>query len=169
MMSIITIGKIKGFIDYREILNYIKQKFDINVKEYITKDILSKINKEQANEYFDDNICYKYSGFIIFKYNNKTIPIFYSYTNVNVSDSHLDNILLSEITTVMSFYNDNNVNIIKQIVAHFGGGWLDENSCDDISFYPIELNFDNTIKPVKYVTMQEIYDKFGCNVVIKDK
>ena len=58
--------------------------------------------------------------------------------------------------------------IIKELVAYFGGGWIDENDCDDEEYYPIELNNDGSVKPVKYVTMNDIYEKFGCVVIIKD-
>lgn len=59
----------------------------------------------------------------------------------------------------------NSVDIMKELVAHFGGGWIDENDCDDKEYYPVELNVDKSIKPVQYVTMNDIYEKFG-NVVI---
>jgi len=116
------------------------------------------------------------TNIVVLLFLNIIIPIFYNYSNINIfedlsyySNLHLENMVLSETTTIISFCDTDNVDIIKQMIAHFGGGWLDENNCDDISFYPIELNVDSTIKPVKYVTMKEIYDKFGCIVVIKDK
>lgn len=58
---------------------------------------------------------------------------------------------------------------MKEIVAHFGGGWVDENDCDDKEYYPIETNPDRSIRPVQYVTMEEIYEKFGSVVVIVGK
>ena len=57
--------------------------------------------------------------------------------------------------------------IIKEIVAHFGGGWIDENDCDDEDYYPIELNVDGSIKQVQYITMEDVYEKFGSVVIIK--
>ena len=59
--------------------------------------------------------------------------------------------------------------IAKEIIAHFGGGWIDENDCDDKLFYPIETNPDGSIKPVQYVTMEDVYEKFGSVVVITEK
>ena len=56
--------------------------------------------------------------------------------------------------------------LVSCIVAHFGGGWIDENDCDTKEYYPIELNPDGNIKPVQYVTMNDIYEKFGSVVVI---
>ena len=64
---------------------------------------------------------------------------------------------------------NSSVEIIKDIVTHFGGGWIDEDDCDSEDYYPIESNPDGSIKPVIKVTMQDIYDKFGGIVVITDK
>lgn len=55
----------------------------------------------------------------------------------------------------------NSVEIAREIVAHFGSDWIDENDCDDKSYYLVETNPDGSIKPVQYVTMEEIYEKFG--------
>lgn len=65
-------------------------------------------------------------------------------------------------------YWGNSIEIIKEIVAHFGGGWVDENDCDDKEYYPIEVNTDGSVKPIKYVTMKDIYEKFGSVVVITE-
>jgi len=58
-MSIEIVGKIKGFVSHKEIFNYIKQKFDINVKEFVTREDckpLSEINfKYQINEHSDND------------------------------------------------------------------------------------------------------------------
>jgi hypothetical protein len=58
------------------------------------------------------------------------------------------------------------VEIIKDIVTHFGG-WIDENDCDDKEFYPILKNEDGNIKPIIYITKEELYEKFGGIVIIK--
>ena len=44
-----------------------------------------------------------------------------------------------------------------------------KNDCDDKLFYPIETNPDGSIKPVQYVTMEDVYEKFGSVVVITEK
>lgn len=68
-------------------------------------------------------------------------------------------------------YNGNyteSVEIIKEIVAHFGGGWVDDNDCDDdpyYPYYPVVTNVNGNIKPVRYVTMEEIRKVFGNNVL----
>ena len=72
----------------------------------------------------------------------------------------------SETTYLSLGYWGSSIEIIKEIVAHFGGGWIDENDCDDKEYYPIELDVDGNIKPVQYVTMNDIYEKFGSVVVI---
>ena len=76
--------------------------------------------------------------------------------------------VLHETTTISLGRDKNSVDIIKTLVAQFGGGWIDENDCDDNDFYPIEMDADGNIKPVIYVTMEEIYEKFGGVVIIKE-
>ena len=60
------------------------------------------------------------------------------------------------------------VEIITELVAQFGGGWVDNNDCDSEEYYPVELNVDGSIKPVIVITRQELYDKFGGIVIIKE-
>lgn len=74
----------------------------------------------------------------------------------------------SETTFISLSYYGSSVEIIKEIVAHFGGGWVDDNDCDDYPYYPVAINVDGNIEPVRYVTMEEIRKVFGNNVVIKE-
>ena len=72
-------------------------------------------------------------------------------------------------TTYLSLgFWGNSVEIMKEIIAHFGGGWIDENDCDDKTYYPIMINEDGSIKPVQYITMNDIYEKFGSVVIITE-
>ena len=45
---------------------------------------------------------------------------------------------------------------MKEIIAHFGGGWIDEDDCDDKEYYPVKGEKDENIQPVKYVTMGQL-------------
>lgn len=76
--------------------------------------------------------------------------------------------VLSETTYISLGFWGSSVEIIKEIVSYFGGGWVDENDCDDKEYYPIEVNTDGSIKPIQYVTMNDIYEKFGSVVVITE-
>ena len=72
--------------------------------------------------------------------------IYYSYWNVNTFDlipyyqldypDRLDLILMAamETTYISMNYNKENVEIMKSICKHFGG-WIDENDCDNETYY----------------------------------
>ena len=177
-MSVDTHGKIKGFIRHEEILNFIRQKWDKDATDDVKKRITCPISecdwKYKINEHSEDNEnWYSVHGFICFKYNDEDRMLFYNYSNLNsyenlefYSKHNLREMVETETTYLSLGYWGSSVEIIKEIVAHFGGGWIDENDCDDKEYYPIELNEDGSIKPVEYVTMEDIYEKFGRVVVI---
>ena len=177
-MSVDTHGKIKGFVRHEEILNFIRQKWDKDARDTVEKRIdcpMSECNwKYKVNEHSEDNEnWYTICGFICFKYNDEDRMLFYSYENLNhyenldfYSKHNLRDMVETETTYLSLGCCGSSVEIIKEIIAHFGGGWIDENDCDGKEYYPIELNPDKNIKPVQYVTMNDIYEKFGSVVVI---
>lgn len=64
--------------------------------------------------------------------------LFYSYENLNhyenlefYSKCNLKNMVETETTYLSLGYWGDSVEIIREIVAHFGGGWIDENNYDD--------------------------------------
>ena len=179
-MGVDTHGKIKGFIRHEDILNFIRQKWDKNARYGIEKSIVCPLSecdwKYIINEHSEDSEnWYTISGFICFKYNDEDRMLFYTYQNINSHDNmkyylehNLRDMVESETTFLSLGYWGSSVEIIKEIVAYFGGGWIDENDCDDKEYYPIELRVDGSIKPVKYVTMNDVYEKFGSVVVITE-
>lgn len=175
-MGVETEGRLLGYIKPEEVLNLIKQKYDKNavscVKYYsygLDKD------KEWIQERYDNSgKRLTWSGFINFKDGEEDRSIFYCYTNHNsyenlgfYSEYGLEDMVKAQTTYISMGYHESSVDIIKSIVTEFGG-WIDESNWDDEEYYPIIKNEDGTIKPVFYVTMEEIYDKFG-GVVIIDK
>lgn len=180
-MGLDTKGKIKGFIRYEEIINFIRQKYDKNVTNDIKKTVYRPISeiewKYRVNEHSEDNENeYSISGRIDFNYHGEQRSMFYAYDNVNsyenldyYSELGLKDMVLAETTYISFGCWGSSVEIAKEIVSHFGGGWIDENDCDDKPYYPIETNPDGSIKPVQYVTMEEIYEKFGSVVIITEK
>ena len=179
-MSVDTLGKIRGFAKHEDILNFIRQKWDKNAKSSIKREIICPVSEcnweHKINEHSDDNEnWYIISGSIVFEYNNEKRMLFYVYNNVNhyenlefYSKHNLRDMVETETTHISLGHWGNSVEIIKEIVAHFGGGWIDEDDCDDKEYYPIRTNPDGSIKPVQYVTMEDIYEKFGSVVVITD-
>ena len=175
-----THGKIKGYVKHEDILNFIRQKYDRNAKADVNRRIMFPISectwKYKINEHSESNENdYIDQGVICFKYNNEDRMLMYCYDNLNhyenleyYSKCGLSELVESETTFISLGCWGSSVEIIKEIVAHFGGGWVDDNDCDDKEYYPINANVDGNIEPVRYVTMEEIRKVFGNNVVIKE-
>lgn len=180
-MGVDTKGKIKGFIRPEEIVNFISQKYDKNVSNHVSVSRVCPISEctwdHNMNEHSeDDKNWYDLCGFICFNHNGDSRMLFYHYSNINhlenlnyYKNCGLEDMVRAETTSLSLGMWNNSVEIIKDIVTHFGGGWIDEDDCDSEEYYPIESNPDGSIKPVIKVTMQDIYDKFGGIVFITDK
>lgn len=176
-----TKGRIKGYVRAEEIFNFIRQKWDANARLSHNTTLslpLKECNWDYTiNEHSeDDTNWHHYSSVICFKYNGEDRMVHYSYSNINTlgnleyyAEYGLEDMVRSETTHLSLGYWGSSVEIIRTLVAQFGGGWVDENDCDDKEYYSIELNADGSIKPVQYVTMDDIYEKFGGVVVIVKK
>lgn len=51
----------------------------------------------------------------------------------------LSDMVECESVSLILGYWGNSVEIIQKIIEHFGGGWIDENDCDDVTYYPIMM------------------------------
>lgn len=179
-MGSTTIGKIKGYIQSEDILNFIRQKYDtcaISDVRNSTMYPLAQCNGKYAINPHSDSKESRYviSGFIYFDYNGEQRSLFYYYDSINSFENFdyyeelgLADMVKSETTRISCGLWSEGTKIIKEIISHFGGGWIDEDDCDDKPYYPVILNPDGSIKPIKYVTMNEVYEKFGCVVIIRD-
>lgn len=166
---------LKGHVTQEEILNFIRQRFYINATMDINKVVYGKVdNYDDIQAMYDNsNIVTSEQGFIDFiDVNGDVRKLFYLYNNHNYYENkeyykerNLIDMVTSEKTYLSLGYWGNAVEIMKQLVTEFGG-WIDENDCDDITFYPIKKQSDTSIKPVIKVTMEDIYNKFGGIVVI---
>lgn len=176
-MGVSTHGLIKGYVRHEEIYNFIKQRYDNNAEDHVRKSAERPIKEvtwnHKMNEHSEnDNIWYSINGYIYFKYNGEDRALFFNYDNVNhlenldyYSEYGLQDMVESETTYLSLSCYGNSVDIMKEIVAHFGG-WLDENDCDEVPYYPIDVRINDSIKPVIFVTMKDICEKFGGTVVI---
>lgn len=143
-----TVGSIKGFVSHQEIAGFIKENYDKNVEDHVIRYVMypiSKCNwKHKINEHSEDKAnWYTEHGFIYFKYNGEKVALFYNYDNVNhyenekyYSELGLADMVESETThidfgIVKDKDEEENVKILRKIISHFGGGWLDNNDCDD--------------------------------------
>ena len=78
--------------------------------------------------------------------------LFYNYSNVNFYENihyysplGLTKMVEAETTTVSLGCHGASVEIIKELIKHFDGGWLDENDCDDEEYYEITKNKQLTL------------------------
>lgn len=171
-MGVDTKGRLIGRVKPEEVLNFIKQKYDANAMSDV-KRRYDDYEFTWKHEKYGDEKPYTESGSIYFKDGDNNRKLFYYYTNVNsfenlelYSELGLEDMVKSETTQLILGYWGNSANIMTDLATEFGG-WIDENDCDDESYYPIIKNSEGSIRPVIYVTMDEIYEKFGGVVVIK--
>ena len=144
-----TIGKVKGFVKPDDLLNYIRENWDINAEGDIARKVMRpfaecnytcKLNESCEK----DTEWYIISGFIYFMHEGEFRQLFYNYSNVNFYENihyysplGLTKMVETETTTVSLGFHGKSVEIIKELVSHFGGGWMDENDCDDEEYYEI--------------------------------
>lgn len=148
-----TYGKIKGYVRQEDIFEFIKHKYDENAINKVGRTMtipLSKCSWEyEVNEHSEDSEnWYTISGFICFKYNEEDRMLFYCYNNINSFENleyymeyGLENMVKTETTHIGLGCWGSSVEIIKEIVENFGGGWIDENDCDDEEYYFIEPKY----------------------------
>ena len=174
-MGVDTKGKIKGFVHHEDIVDFIRKNIDENVKHDIKKRIRMKVSDITWPHTLcsDDEHEIAYDGFIYFHYEGNERCLFYHHSNVNHLESltryiemGLEDMVKSETTYLSLGCYGNSVEIIHRIISEFGGGWLDENDCDNISYYWI--NGNKEYKPPRCVTMKEVYEKFGEIVIIRE-
>lgn len=176
-MGVDTKGKLKGKVEFEQILQFVIDNFDKNAT------LFSKINKcglkteySFIKESYDENIYYQVKvGHIDFKYKNRNTSIFLYYSNINNYENleyHKRNgnedMVKSETTFISLGCDDIAQEIIFKIVSHFGG-WYDENDCDEFDYVYLDKGFHGVIKPIKRVTMKDIYERFGEIVIIDSK
>lgn len=177
-MSVDTKVRLNGHIRPEEILNFIKQKFDVNVKMSLIDELnlgLKSENDYIYESYDDDPYRKSWSTSFHFTYKGENRMIYYIYHNYNTYENldiykqyGLEDMVKSETTHLILGCWGASVEIMRAIVEEFGG-WIDENDCDNIEYEPVIKNPDGTIKPVIRVTMNEIYEKFGGIVIIDKK
>lgn len=150
ILKIDTIGHIKGFVRHEDIFDFIKQKYDENAIDGVKKETYCPISEcdweYKINEHSEDKEnWYAVYGYIYFTYNGKETRLFYSYDNLNDTEnleyysSHgLKDMVLAETTYISLKYCESSVEIIKEIIIHFGGGWIDEDDSDDKLFYWVD-------------------------------
>lgn len=147
-MSIDTIGRLRGFISSEQIAKYLQTHYDKNAFCKIERKFYGKIDEEFSDTVYainlgsqDNDNWYVDSGFIEFKDEDETRQLFYSYSNVNFyenleyyQDLNLEEMVSTETTSIILGCFGNSVEILKNMIEYFNGGWLDKNDCDDELF-----------------------------------
>jgi hypothetical protein len=149
-----THGYIKGYVSDKDIADYISRKYqDAQVLNEVNchkgsniETLYSKIGEFCMNPKHenDERECMNY-GFIRFQDGKDDRMIFYSYNNVNYFENAyyyckdgLNDMVFSDKTYISLGLWGNSIEIIKDIIHHFGGGWIDENDCDDKTYEKVE-------------------------------
>lgn len=154
-MSVDTKGLLKGNVSHIEIIEFLKKKFGITEIDHSVKSggVFEKVY---------DKIMY--DGYIYFKYKEEHRSMFY--ISCKPKDESYTEVDDGEYTYISLGHNELAEEIIESIVAEFGG-YYDRNDCDDEGFVAIEK--EGRFKPIRRVTIEEVYEKFGEVVIITDK
>ena len=143
-MSVDTRGYIKGWVSDKEIMRILKYKYGVKAESGVvdhTKGLISEITWPYRH-FGNDNRYLVYYGFISFVLpNGEQRQIFYHYSNVSDKEEDqyyikqgLEKMVHTHKTYISLGCWGSSVQILKDIIEEFGG-WIDENDCDDKSFY----------------------------------
>lgn len=154
MIDASTQGKIKGYVKYEELFEFIRNTYDItaickNYRREIIKTSLSEYNESDyaLNDHSEDNTREYYDcGSICFDYNGEKRNLFYRYHNIrltedyNNADEYEKDAFSCETTYISLGRCGSSEEIIKGILANFGGGWIDDDDKDNKPYHYIEPN-----------------------------
>lgn len=152
-MGLNSTAYIKGKVSHNDIFDYIKKCYDINV----STDIKTKVYDDEiaenvrsartAEQIFSDTIFHT-NGHIYFCDKDWNVhKLYYNYDSfsdpcIGEESSSLEGLESAELTYLSMGYVPNSVEIMKDLLEHFGGGLLSE--CDatgpDYSVYPNKEN-----------------------------
>lgn len=154
--------KLRGHLEPEQILNVVKYTIDRKAKI----DILTTTKYSWATV----TTCY-----ICFTYKNEKFSAFYYYDGQKQDfpdeieqDPRLKEMSEVELTSISMHCCKESIEVGKMLCTHLGG-WIDEDDCDDKTYYEIKKGTVEPVKPIRTVTMEEIYEKFGEVVKIVDR
>lgn len=160
-MSVDTHGRIKGHISIYDLADYIKEKYGSARIGDITK-------REDKPDYL--------YGIIDFKDGNDCRIMSYYYNpeskeNYEYWVQHGLKEMVDAKTTnlTLSCWGNSEV-IIKDIISHFGGGWLDANDCDDTYYYFVPAadgaDFRKYKDDMTHIMQSDIHSLYGPRVCL---
>lgn len=155
-MSVNVKVRLKENVEPEKIVNFLKEKYggitrmDVKTTDYTEYKITS-------GYIFVSDIC-----------------IFYYRPSINLYENYdywvkkgLRDMVETHTTNLTAYCDERNKKVMYEVVKEFGG-WIDYNDSDEEYYEPVVKKPDGSIKPVIYVTMEEINEKFGGIVIIKD-
>ena len=188
-MSVCTRALLKGKINPKEIANFIMQHYNLEPNQIrifdIFADSIKLTDKLKPIKLYGKNTGFWNTDTTHIVFVNpfyKATPknstpthrsLFWYYSNCVFEGEASTTIASQYETTYISLSHDKEaIEIIKAITAHFGG-WIDENDCDDISYREVvpggSKGKNGEIKPVFYITMEELQEYFDGIVKIVSK
>ena len=150
-MGIDTRGKLMGRVTVEQIIDTIKELYNVEVVNDTKKTIYDNLKDIDFpfRNYGDAYFWWCESGFIEFTVNGEQRQLFYYYDNINTYENidyykenfpereDLRTMVKSETTSISLGNWGMSVEIIESIVKKFGG-WVDENDCDKIPYRYVE-------------------------------
>lgn len=146
-MSVDTHAYIDGNVTLWYILQYLRRTYgDAETENLVDRPGDFFANLEDERIVFDNSDReFTSYGSIRFTCDDGERQLFYSYSNnkfredaENELNWHPEELVMSETTFLSLGCWGSSVDIMKGILEYFGGGWLDENDCDDIGPYRVE-------------------------------
>lgn len=153
-MSVETKGLINGKVYPVQIVEFLRERYDRNANAKIDETSYDSLRKYGKVFYSTNCVPTIKSGFITFEYNGRARSMFYIYENYNAYENldyykefeedypGITKAVTGEYTKIWLGHDEDAINIISEIIANFGGGWIDKNDCDDIPYVPIEAATD---------------------------
>lgn len=130
--------------------------------------------KEGYHNYSDSSETKQYniSGWITLSLNgNEKRSMFYSYNNIRYQDDVLNVVGEGKVITNYTWLSlgcDHWAqNVMIELLSYFGG-WYEADDCaEDTRLIPYKETSEGDYKPPRFVTLQDVYDKFGEYVIIQ--
>lgn len=160
-MGVDTHGKIKGHISIYTLADYIKEKYGAAKIENITK-IEGLPDYLYGTIYFADGDDHRIMSYYYNPGSRENYEFWVQHGLKDMADTITTNLSLS--------YWNNSEAIIKDIISHFGGGWLDANDCDDTSYYFVPaadgFDFRKYKDDMTHIMQSDIHSMYGPRVCL---
>lgn len=182
--------KARGHVSAGDLCKYLAKKYGkvgSEITRYTTPIGEIDYNYKLNPGHEKDDMRYRDYGYIDFKAmteEGKEVvrSVFYYYSNTNPLENleyykelGLEEMVLTETTTISLGAWGDSVDILKDIAKAFGGGWLDENDCDEYPYYYVEgSSYEKQIKPedslgkMTYMTPEAFENEYKQKIILVD-